>query len=57
MSWPWRRQGAIEPRRVAVSSRALKPGDGQGDTGVGLPHPARRSGRDDKEEAGGKELR
>ena len=24
MSWPWRRQGAIEPRRVAVSIGAME---------------------------------
>jgi hypothetical protein len=24
MRWPWRRQGAIEPRRVAVSTGAME---------------------------------
>jgi hypothetical protein len=32
-------------------------GDGQGDTGGGLPRPARRGGGDDTEEAGGERAR
>ena len=33
-------------------SRAMEPGDGQGDPGGGLSRPARRGGGDDTEEAG-----
>ena len=59
----WRHIHEVAPEARGQADRTQADGklgtgaaDGQGDPGGGLPHPARRDGGDDKEQAGGKEL-